>query len=242
MRPLLYGELTSWYHLIDPVEDHEDEAAALREAIERTASLAPETLLELGAGAGNNAFYLRQHYRCTLTDRSAEMLALSRARNPGCEHVQGDMRSLRLGRLFDAVLIHDAIVYMTTAADLLAAARTAFVHLRPGGAAVFAPDVTRERFREKSEAMARDAGGRSLRGIEWTWDPDPGDSTYDVDFALLLREGSDMRAVHDRHRCGLFDAATWRRVLAEAGFEVGTFVRPIDDEGSFDEIFVCRRR
>ena len=46
------------------------------------------------------------------------MLALSRALNPECEHLAGDMRTLRLGRVFDAVFVHDAVCYMTTRADL----------------------------------------------------------------------------------------------------------------------------
>ena len=32
---------------------------------------------------------------------------MSRSINPECEHVQGDMRTLRLGREFDAVFVHD---------------------------------------------------------------------------------------------------------------------------------------
>jgi hypothetical protein len=38
------------------------------------------------------------------------------------------MRTLRLGRAFDVVLVHDAIMYMTTEEELLAAAETAFAH------------------------------------------------------------------------------------------------------------------
>jgi len=45
------------------------------------------------------------------------MLELSRTINPEAEHILGDMRTLRLGRTFDAVLIHDAICYMTTEAS-----------------------------------------------------------------------------------------------------------------------------
>ena len=80
------------------------------------------------------------------------MLELSRGLNPGCEHLLGDMRTLRLGRTFDAVLIHDAVMYMTSEADLRAALETAFVHLRPGGAAVVAPDCVRETFRPSDRA------------------------------------------------------------------------------------------
>jgi hypothetical protein len=31
--------------------------------------------------------------------------------------VEGDMRTTRLGRQFDAVFVHDAVCYMTTEAD-----------------------------------------------------------------------------------------------------------------------------
>jgi len=27
VQPLLYGELVPWYHLVDPTDDHADEAA-----------------------------------------------------------------------------------------------------------------------------------------------------------------------------------------------------------------------
>jgi SAM-dependent methyltransferase len=240
-KPLaLYHELTPWYHLVDPHMDHDDEAASYQAALERSASPRPETLLELGAGAGGNAFFLKRRFRCTLTDLSAPMQALSRALNPECEHLSGDMRTLRLGRTFDAVLVHDAVVYMTTEADLEAAARTAFEHTRSGGAAVFAPDCLRETFHEGTVVISGDDGTRALRGLEWTWDADPTDTTYNVEYAFLLREGTEVRSVHDRHVEGVFSEATWRRVLETVGYRVETFARPIGDD-AFDEVFLCRR-
>ena len=61
------------------------------------------------------------------------MLALSGGLNPECEHIQGDMRTLRLERLFDTVFVHDAVTYMLTGQDLRAAIVTAFAHTRPEG-------------------------------------------------------------------------------------------------------------
>ncbi|HSL20784.1 MAG TPA: class I SAM-dependent methyltransferase [Vicinamibacterales bacterium] len=240
MGMLLYSELVSWYRMVDPPADHEDEAAGYRDAFERVASPTPQTLLELGAGAGNNASYLKRRFRCTLTDLSDRMLGLSRDQNPECEHVIGDMRTLRLGRTFDAVLVHDAVMYMTSVDDLRAVAQTAFAHTRPGGAAIFAPDFVRETFREKAGMISGEDGARTLRCLEWTWDPDPADSTYLVDFAFLLRDGLDMQAVHDRHVEGLFARDTWRSVLAAAGYAVGNLERPTG-EGEAEEIFLCRR-
>ena len=151
---LIYGDLVSWYRLVDPTADHEDEATAYLKALDRAATPPAETLLELGAGAGNNAFFLKQRFRCTLTDPSPEMQALSRELNDDCEHLLGDMRTLRLGRTFDTVMIHDAIMYMTTEDDLRAAITTAFVHTRPGGAALVAPDCVREAFHDKRDIDA----------------------------------------------------------------------------------------
>jgi len=240
MQPLLYGELTPWYRLLDPVADHADEAAAYVDALLPAGAPRGGTLLELGAGAGGNAFFFKRDFTCTLTDLSPDMLALSRALNPECEHLTGDMRSLRLSRTFDAVMVHDAIAYMTTRADLAAVAATAFAHTRPGGAAVFAPDYVREAFREKTELYTGDDGSRSLRCVEWAWDPDPTDETYEVEYGFLLRDGAQMRAVHDHHVEGLFTRAAWLDILAGAGYRVTLADRPFDDTTT-DQIFVCRR-
>ena len=240
MRPALYAELTPWYHLVDPPEDHADEAACFLEAFAGAIVGPAATLLELGAGAGNNACHLKAHFACTLTDIAEPMLALSRARNPECEHVAGDMRTLRLGRVFDAVLAHDGITYMTTEPDLRAAIETAFVHTRPGGAAIFTPDDLADTFVEGAELLGGDDGERSLRYIEWSWDPVPGDGKARVEYGLLMRERGEVRSFHDRHETGLFPRATWLRLLQDAGFTTGIVRRPIGD-GETDEIFVCRR-
>ena len=169
MKPLLYSDLVPWYRLLDPPEDHVDEAASFQAAFERAISPRPETLLELGAGGGHNALHLKRRFRCTLADFAEEMVTLSRELNPECEHLVGDMRTLRLGRAFDAVLVHDAVAYMTTEGDLLAAIRTAFEHTRPGGAAIFAPDCFRETFVEDTEIITGEEGERALRCLMWTW-------------------------------------------------------------------------
>ena len=58
-------------------------------------------------------------------DLSEAMLARSRRLNPGDSHHVGHMRTVRLGETFDAVLVHDAISYMTSEADRLSVLETA---------------------------------------------------------------------------------------------------------------------
>lgn len=157
----------------------------------------------------------------TLVDLSPGMLQVSRELNPECEHIQGDMRTVRLGRQFDAVFIHDAIDYMTTERDLSMALETAFVHCKPGGAVVLAPDHTKENFKPSTDHGGHDRGDRSLRYLEWTWDPDPADTTYNYLMVYALREGGDeVRCVQDLHVCGLFSQDRWLALISEAGFDV----------------------
>ena len=105
-------------------------------------------------------------------------------------------------------------------------------------------DALREHFADATDHGGHDGDGRARRYLEWTWDPDPADSSYVVDYAYLLREdGRPPRVIHDRHVHGLFDRATWLRLLGEAGF-VDPAVRPLEhsevEPGSV-EVFVVRR-
>jgi hypothetical protein len=242
MSQLLYSdsELVDWYHLVDPPGDHADEVATFLAAFTRALGAPPATLLELGSGAGHAAVHFKRDVQCTLTDLSAPMLARSRVLNPECEHVLADMRELRLDRLFDAVLVHDAIMYMTTEADLVAAVKTAFLHTRPGGAAIFSPDCFRETFVEATETEGEHDETRALHYLCWDWDPDPTDTSYVSEYVFLLRENGAVRAIHDHHRQGLFPRAAWYRILREAGYSVEPIPRPLGD-GEFDEALLCRR-
>ena len=207
----------------------------------------------MGSGGGNNASHMKLRFRrLVLSDLSPAMLEVSRALNPECEHHRGDMRTLRLGRTFDAVFVHDAVCYMTTEADLRRAMETAWVHCRPGGAALFAPDYVREKFRADAtsggcdEPQPPDGEGecpRGLRYLEWVWDPDPSDTEYLADYAFLLRERDGaVRTVHDRHVEGLFPRDRWLALLAEVGFEARTAPLLLSDvEPGRHEMFACRR-
>ena len=239
----LYADLAEWWPLLSPPHEYAEEAAAyarfMREASERP----PRTLLELGSGGGNNASFLKQQFETVLVEPSAGMLAVSRRLNPECEHVQGDMRTVRLDRQFDCVFIHDAIVYMVTEADVRAAIATAFEHCRPGGVALLCPDYVRENFRPSTECGGEDGDGRALRYLEWVWDPDPADDTCTADYVYALRhEDGRFETVHDRHVEGLFSRHQWLRWLNAAGFEASAVpVEHSDLESGSYEVFLARR-
>jgi hypothetical protein len=120
---------------------------------------------------------------------------------------------------------------------------TAALHCRPGGVLLMAPDYVRETFRPGTEHGGHDGEGQSARYLEWTWDPDPADSTCIADYVLTLRDArGNVRVVHDRHVEGLFPRSTWLRLLTEAGFDAR--VVPLEHsevEAGTHEVFVGRR-
>lgn len=239
----IYRELAAWWTLFSSPDDYAEEAAFFLARLRERCTVAPRSLLELGSGGGNNALHMKHAFaEVVLSDISPDMLDVSRALNPECEHVLGDMRTLRLDRQFDCVFVHDAVVYMTSEGDLRAAIATAFHHCRPGGAALFAPDHLVETFQPSTECGGHDnAEGRGFRYLEWTWDPDAADSTCLVDFVFMLREpGGTVRVESERHTEGLFSRDTWLRLLREAGFTASAVrVDHSELEAGRYEVFVC---
>jgi SAM-dependent methyltransferase len=233
----LYDELAEWWPVFSDPAEYRREAAHFVRVIRQSTSPAPRTVLELGSGGGNSASHLKAHFAMTLVDMSPRMLTVSRKLNPECEHIKGDIRTVRLQRTFDAVFVHDAICHMTTEADLRAVMQTAYEHCRPGGVALFVPDFVRETFVAGTDQGGNDSERGSLRFLQWVIDPDPNDTTYLIDFAILLRDQKGQaRVVHDRHVQGLFPRARWLRLLRDVGLKPS--VVP-DDE--VRDLFLGRR-
>jgi len=237
-----YGELAEWWPLISPPEDYAEEAAFAASLLASASSPVHE-VLELGSGGGHNAVHLKARFALTLVDLAEGMLEVSRRLNPECDHHRGDMRTVRLGRRFDAVFVHDAVQYMTSEDDLRLAVETAFVHCRPGGVAVFLPDWIAETFEAATDHGGSDAAdGRGVRYLEWEWDPDPDDTWFRTEYAFLLREADgSTRVVHDTHSQGLFGRSTWLRLLAGAGFRPLSLPEETTEDRPRREVFVGHR-
>lgn len=253
---LLYSELAEWWPILSPHEEYAPHAQRCWSLVQSRATRPIRTILELGAGGGHLSYHFARvsGATMTLTDISAEMLALSRRLNPGCEHVAGDMRTLRLGRTFDLVLIHDAVMHMNTASDLRAAIATAHLHCTPGGLAAFLPDWTKETFRpgaslsggpgaslQGADAAPDTSRDKQARLVEWTWDPDPADTEFLSHMTYILREpGAPVRVEHETCRLGLFARSEWTALLQETGFTPRR--EALADEGIATDAFLGTRR
>jgi SAM-dependent methyltransferase len=237
----LYDDIAGWWPVISPPSEYAEEATLYVDMIRAPARRPVREVLELGSGGGNNASHMKRAFDMTLVEPSERMREHSRKLNPECEHLPGDMRQVRLGRTFDAVFLHDAVMYTTTEEDLRAALETVAVHLAPDGVALVAPDATRETFSEATEhGGGEDEKGRQARYLEWTLPAESGGTTYTVHYAFMLRDvDGTVRVVHDVHREGLFPRTTWLRLFEEVGLAAELAVRTI--EGREYDSFVAVR-
>lgn len=220
-QPRLYTDLAWIWPFVSPPEDHAEEVATFRARFLRDAVPDGAAVLHLGSGGGSIDWHLKRHYRVTGVDLSPAMLDCARNLNPEVDYLAGDIRGVRLGRSFDAILLHDAVADMTTSADLQAAYSTAAAHLAPGGVLVTTPEQLRSHFRQHrvhSETHAR--GDRTVTTIEVDFDPDPTDTWFETTFVFLIRrEGQPLQVETDTHLSGLFALEEVLAILRAVGFE-----------------------
>ncbi len=232
----MYGDLAWLWPIISPPENYVGEAELFAKLIRRHSKIPAKNLLHLGCGGGHIDLTLKKHFCVTSVDLSKEMLGLARILNPGLEYIAGDMRTVRLGRLFDAVVIADSITYMASEKDLKRAFVTAWEHLRPGGVLCTYAEHTVDRFKQNDTDVTTHRNGEiEVTILENVYDRDSLDTECELTFIYLIRKGHALTTQTDRHIAGLFRLRTWIEVLEEIGFEVSRSEYP----GERIPMFAC---
>ena len=222
----LYRDLSwLWPMWGDPAGEYRVYCDHVASLIKKHAKREVRTVLNVGCGGGKNVSRLKRRFDVTGLDISPAMLELARQLNPECAFVEADMRHFALERRFDAILIDDAVAYMTSEEDLRSLFRRAQEHLSPGGVMIVAPDDTTETFQQDKTSVWRSEPHLAPKGIEVTYvvndyDPDPGDTSYESTVVFLIREDGRLRIEQDLHILGLFPIDVWRTLMLDTGFEV----------------------
>lgn len=216
----MYDDLAWAWPIISPPGEYVNEAWQIIKTVKKYARRPVHSLLHLGCGGGHLDFTLKLDFAITGVDLSPQMLRLARKLNREATYHIGDMRNIRLDRVFDAVLVADSIDYMLTEADLLATFHTACEHLAAGGTLCLLPDVTAESFEQHetgafTETSRDDVAITILRNH---FDPDPSDTTFEMTFIYLIRQNGQLTIETDHHLAGIFPADVWLRLLKQAGF------------------------
>lgn len=208
----VFAGYSRYYDLLYRDKDYAGEAKYVADLIRKFAPAAEE-MMEIGCGTGAHAAeWARMGFTVLGVDRSEGMLEAAEARRASLERdvadrlsfEEGDARTVRLARRFDAVtsLFH-VMSYQTSNSDLAAAFRTAGEHLRPGGVFVFDcwygpavlklwPSVTTKNLADDATSVSRTAEPAMF----------PNENVVDVNYTVEVtdRITGDKETLREKHR------------------------------------------
>jgi SAM-dependent methyltransferase len=213
-------------------KDYASEAADLHGLIQ---SLRPgaATLLDVACGTGAHLAHLQRWYAVTGADIDPAMLAVARRRCPGVDLVAADMRTLALGRRFDAVTcLFSSVAYGD---DLAGAVAALAAHVAPGGVLVVDGWIRPERWLDPAPPHAltarSDDGSVAVSRV--------GHSTTDgrrtrLDLQYLIgRTGAPTEHVVEHHDLVLYRDDEYRAAFAAAGIAVDVVPGPYSDRDRY---------
>lgn len=225
----VFAGYSRYYDLLYRDKDYAGEARYVADLIRKHAPHARH-LMEIGSGTGAHAAeWAQMGFTVAGVDRSEGMLEAAEARrsslNPEiAERLsfrEGDARTVRLGKRFDAVtsLFH-VMSYQTSNSDLAAAFRTAREHLAPGGVFVFDcwygpavirqwPSVTTKNLSDESTSVVRTAEPTVYHN----------ENAVDVSYTVVVTDIATRHeeTLHETHRMRYLFTPEIELALATAG-------------------------
>ena len=209
-------------------KDYAAECDLIEKAFKAHAAAPVRSVLDLGCGTGNHAVPLAERgYSVTGIDRSLEMLRAARAKTRGGKadltFRDGDIRTLDLGRTFDAALMMFAVLgYQLENEDVAAALATARRHLRAGGLLLldvwYGPAVLTQRPEERTKAIET-PDGKILRTASGRLDVQR--HLCEVSIRLKrVRDGRPAEETREDHLMRFFFPRELELFLVVAGFRL----------------------
>jgi SAM-dependent methyltransferase len=213
-------------------KDYAAEAAELRAQIDARVTGA-RSVLDVACGTGAHLAHLRQWYEVAGIDVDHAMLAEARAKLPGVDLREADMRTLQLDRRFDAVMcLFSAIGYLRDPGELDAAVATMAAHLVPGGVLVVDGWVRPERWRGDATAHAVTADGDGITVVRLVLARRDGRTTR-LDMHHLLATPAGVEHLVDVQELTLFEAEEYEHAFRAAGLTLEVVPSPMPDRDRY---------
>lgn len=220
-----FDAYSRYYDLLYRDKDYEAEVDYIASLLTRHGCVGQQ-LLEFGSGTGRHGRLLAgRGYQVTGIERSPEMVALAQSGDggPGFTCQQGDIRTVRLGRTFDAVLsLFHVLSYQVDNAAIQAVFNRAAEHLRPGGLFLFDVWYSPAVYGQKPETRVKRLTGDGLE-ITRIAEPRsyPNDNRVDVHYTLFVRDMTSgaVAIFAETHPMRHFSLPELDLFAAGAGFE-----------------------
>lgn len=222
----VFDAYANYYDLLYRDKDYPGEAEYIDSLI-HTYNLAAKQILELGCGTGLHAIQLaKRGYQVHGVDLSPAMISKARNQVPSAlagqvSHEEGDVRHIRLGRIFDVVIsLFHVASYQTSQNDIRAMIQTATEHLASGGVFIFdfwyGPAVLNQRPEVRVKRLQNDACNL-IRIAEPTIYPN--ENMVEVNYTILATDLHSLttKQINECHRMRYFFIPELLELLESAG-------------------------
>jgi len=237
----VFADYSEYYDLLYRDKDYGSESDFVVRVIEkhrpRTASI-----LDLGCGTGNHDFLISQKgYEVCGVDLSSGMISRASKKRSAPQAAQlrisfnqGDIRTVRLGRTYDAVIsLFHVMSYQTTDSDLQAAIATATQHMKKDGIFIFdcwyGPAVLTDRPSVRVKRLENEHI-EVTRIAEPVLHPDR--NLVDVNYHVFIKEKStgSMRELKETHQMRYLFRPEIENMMRRAGLELVCMKAWLTDE------------
>jgi len=218
LREGLFKQLARYYDKIYHWKDYEKDVDFL-EKVFRKHDLKVRDILDVACGTGAHAALLvKRGYNVIGVDLNEEMLKIARRKVKNAVFLKGDMRDLKLGRTFDAVIcMFSSITYNRTLSELQKTLSGFHKHLKAKGIVVFDTHFLRERFVHGYRGVTG-YDGDELTIARFDFSEKFGKRGR-ITFSYLIREGNNFDYIRgDVHEVGLFSLSEIVGAMRKAGF------------------------
>jgi len=201
------------------IKDYPAEAAELNRIIQEACPTA-KTLLDVACGTGAHLIEMQRWYTVEGVDVSPAMLAVARTRLPGVPLHEADMRTLDLGKTFDAVTcLFSSIGYMHDPGELQAAVARLAAHVAPGGVLIIdgwvRPDQWRDNFRPDHPDAAHDS---EVTVVRLSFSRREGSIT-ELEMHHLVQTDGGIEYFTETHRLRLTETADYVSAVTDVGLK-----------------------
>lgn len=207
----MYGKVARIYDLLytgTGIKDYPAESEALH-AIIQEASPGARTLLDVACGTGAHLECLRRWYAVEGVDLSPEMLEVARARLRDVPLRVADMRTLHLGRRYDAVTcLFSAIGYVTDLSEMRSTIQRLADHVAPGGVLIVDGWVRPEDWGDDYRGGPDVAADDTTTVVRLTLSRRTGSIT-EMDLHHLVRDADGIDHFVEQHRLALVPTADY---------------------------------
>ena len=227
-------------HVYDLLYSFKDYGAEARDLVELIGARNPSatSLLDVACGTGRHLELLRASFPDVAgVDLDEGLLAIAQERLPDVPLTRADMRTVDLGRTFDAVTcLFSSVGYLRDADELERAVGRMAAHLAPGGVLVIDGWVRPDAWWPGThvQALAETADGVAVTRVARTWRE--GDRSV-LDMRYLIATASDgFDQEQERHELTLFTDAEYRGAFEAASLEPEVVPSPMEDRDRYTAI------